>query len=528
MQKHITEKGKTEIIIIAAGKGARMISSIPKVMHEIACMPILSYVLNTAIAVAEKIDGGISLVIGKDLLNFPPFHLLISKHPEIKIVVQNEQLGTGHAVFCALQSIEMSNSPRTPSLVMVLYGDTPLISAKTLLQIPQSEELASAHLVFKTNSPSGYGRIITDAKGEGANEERAGDVDRTHRADGGHDLKPVNAIDLNQEEYGTLISIIEDKHASNEQKDIKLCNGAVVLARYDIILKFLNARCHHLSHAASRRSQREIYLTDLPEFVLTYYGQSQKSEKAEGRDQHSCDAMGLKSAVYRSSWVKVDEEEVTGINDRQQLAKMEAIIQDRLRYKHMESGVTMIDPKTVFLSNDTIIANDVTIYPNVWIGHKVKISKNAKIMPFSHIEGVEIGEGSIVGPFARVRHDTVVGNDCRIGNFVEIKNCNIASATKISHLSYIGDANIGLNTNIGAGTVFCNFDGKKKHRSIVGKDVFIGSNSCIVSPVTLGDESIIAAGSVIVADVPDEYIAISRAQQDNKIRRSRAANKKQT
>lgn len=472
----------TEIIIIAAGKGTRMVSSIPKIMHKIACKPMLAYVLDTASTIASQIDAQVTIVVNEELMNFEPFQVLIAqyssnmKNMNIKIVLQRQQLGTGHAVYCALKHLQKLNKL---DKVIILYGDTPLLSTGTILlmwdmQQTQSQ-VASTHLAFYTSNPKGYGRmIINDTQKE-----------------------------LGQDEYlrkfGNLTAIVEDKQATSEQKKINLCNGGVVIARYDLILEFLEQQCSSLKIdlLSGQQASREIYLTDLPEFICNHY-----------------------SKIHKSIWVSANEDEVLGVNDRTQLARIEGLIQAKLRYKHMMAGVTMLDPNSVFLSIDAIIAKDVTLYPNIWIGAEVRIDQNVKILPFCQIEGAVIKEGSVIGPFARIRPTTYIGEDCRIGNFVEVKSSNIQNKTKISHLSYVGDVDIDSNTNIGAGTIFCNFDGKNKHRSKVGHNVFIGSNSCIISPITLGDNSIVAAGSIITDDVGEENLAIARTEQKNVLRRS--------
>jgi bifunctional UDP-N-acetylglucosamine pyrophosphorylase/glucosamine-1-phosphate N-acetyltransferase len=220
---------------------------------------------------------------------------------------------------------------------------------------------------------------------------------------------------------------------------------------------------------------------------------------------------------YFAVAVEADADEVMGVNSRSDLAVAEAIFQYRARQQCMQQGVTLLDPDSVYFAADTVIANDVTIEPSVFFGPGVRIESGAHIKAFSHIEGAHIGANTSVGPFARLRTGTALGADVRIGNFVELKAADVKAGAKISHLSYIGDASVGADANIGAGTITCNYDGYLKYKTTIGKGVFVGSNSALVAPVTIGDGAMIAAGSVITEDVAPDALALARAGQSEKV-----------
>ena len=221
--------------------------------------------------------------------------------------------------------------------------------------------------------------------------------------------------------------------------------------------------------------------------------------------------MGLKAVA-----IAAEEDDVRGINTKAQLAEAEAVLQQRLRLAAMQAGVTLIAPETVFLSADTKLGKDVTIEPNVYFGPGVKVESGAVIHAFSHIEGAHIGPGVSVGPFARLRPGAELARNAKVGNFVEIKNAEIGEGAKVSHLTYVGDAEVGARSNLGAGTVTCNYDGINKHHTKIGADVFVGTHSSLVAPVTVGDGAYIATGSVITHDVPADALAIARGRQENK------------
>ena len=291
-------------------------------------------------------------------------------------------------------------------------------------------------------------------------------------------------------QYGRIIlqgenvaSIIEYNDASAEQRKIGLCNAGFMAVRAKSLQQWVG-------RIQNNNSKSEYYLTDLVAIAA--------AEKA------NC------------SYINVAEEETLGVNNRFELAQAEAMMQARLRNAHLQNGVGMIDPQTIYFHMDTQIGRDVLIHPFVVFGAGVSIADDAEIKSFSHIEGAEIGEGASAGPFARLRTGTKLGENCAIGNFVEIKNSTLHRYAKAGHLSYIGDAEIGSKTNIGAGTITCNYDGKNKHKTSIGNNVFVGSDTSLVAPVTIGNNVTIAAGSVITDDIPENALGIARSRQTNK------------
>ncbi|MFN7038577.1 MAG: bifunctional UDP-N-acetylglucosamine diphosphorylase/glucosamine-1-phosphate N-acetyltransferase GlmU [Alphaproteobacteria bacterium] len=430
------------IIILAAGRGSRMKSSLPKVLHKIAGKELINHVRDTAL---ELLPKEVIITISHEAENVRTTSFI----ENVKYAYQKQQLGTGDAVKSAMN--EVSNSS---NYVLILYGDTPLIKASTLQEL-YSETVKSQSLItlfgFNTSNPSGYGRLVTKD----------------------------NIVER----------IVESKDATPEELNINICNSGIMLVETNLLRKLL-------SQITNTNAQGEYYLTDIVKLA---------------KDQN-----------INSFYFLIDEAEVQGVNSRYQLSIAENIYQERLRNKFMDEGVTLIDPKTVTFSYDTIIANDVTIYPHVVFGKKVTIETNVEIKSFSHIEGAYIKSNTIIGPFARIRPDTTIEENAVIGNFVEIKNSNIGTATKINHLSYIGDTDIGIKSNIGAGVITCNYDGFKKSKTIIGDEVFVGSNSALLAPLTIESNSIIAAGSIINKDIPQNSIAISRA--DLKILKDKANN----
>jgi bifunctional UDP-N-acetylglucosamine pyrophosphorylase/glucosamine-1-phosphate N-acetyltransferase len=281
-------------------------------------------------------------------------------------------------------------------------------------------------------------------------------------------------------ELGELVAIREHKDASEAERTIRLCNGGLMALNGEVALALLDA-------IRPANAQNEFYLTD-------------------------CVALA-RARGYRARIVLAPEEEAMGVNDRVQLAACEAILQRRLREVHLRAGVTMIAPETVFLSLDTEIGRDAVIEPHVVIGPGVRIASGAVIHAFSHLEGAIVGEGASVGPFARLRPGADLGTGAKVGNFVEIKNADLGAGAKVSHLTYLGDATIGAEANIGAGTITCNYDGFNKFRTEIGAHAFIGSNSALVAPVTIGAGAIVGSGSVITEDVPADALALGRGRQ---------------
>lgn len=280
-----------------------------------------------------------------------------------------------------------------------------------------------------------------------------------------------------------LLEIREHKDASEQERKIGLCNACILAFKADV---FRDA----IFKVDDNNAQNEFYLGDLVVHA-----------NAAGKD------IGYAIAPW---------EDVIGVNSQAQLAEAEALFQQRLRKKALDAGASMIDPNTVYFSYDTLIESDVTIEPNVVFGTAVTVGQGAEIRAFSHIEGASIGPNAQIGPFARLRPGTELADGTKVGNFVEVKNAKIAEGTKLNHLSYIGDAEIGANTNVGAGTITCNYDGINKHKTLIGEGVFVGSNSSLVAPVELGDKAYIASGSVITDDVAKDALGLGRARQNNK------------
>lgn len=284
-------------------------------------------------------------------------------------------------------------------------------------------------------------------------------------------------------EGGELLAIREEKEASEAERAIRLCNAGLMALDGRAALGLLE-------QVDDANAKREFYLTDVVAIA-----------RAQGRSTAVCE---------------VAAEEVAGVNSRAQLAEAEAILQKRLRARALEAGVTLVAPETVFLSADTRFGRDVIVEPNVFFGPGVRVEEGATIRAFSHVEGAHVGPGAVVGPFARLRPGAALGQGVHVGNFVEIKASDLAAGAKVNHLSYVGDSSVGANTNIGAGTITCNYDGFRKHRTTIGANAFVGTNSLLVAPVSVGDGAYIGTGSVITDDVPADALAIGRARQVNK------------
>ncbi len=359
------------------------------------------------------------------------------------VYVQHERLGTGDAVKAARASLEDFTGP-----VLVLYSDTPLVSAGTMRAAIAACAGGAAVVVvgFRPARAEHYGRLVTD--------------------DG-----------------GALIGIVEAKDATEEQLKIGLCNSGMMAISGQHLFELLDG-------TDTDNAKGEYYLTDI---VAIAHG------------------VGLQTAV-----VEAVEDELMGINNRGEQASAEAIVQTELRARAMAGGATLVDPSAVWLSHDTVLGRDVTVHPNVVFGPGVTVGDDVEIKSFSHLEGATVAAGALIGPFARLRPGAEIGAGARVGNFVEVKNAVLEAGAKANHLSYIGDATVGAGANIGAGTITCNYDGFDKHETIIGANAFIGSNTALVAPVTIGDGAIVAAGSTIGRDVAADALAIERAPQEEK------------
>lgn len=422
-------------VILAAGLGTRMKSARPKVMHAVAGRPMVAHAAAAALAAGAS---ELACVIGPDMDEVR--QALDGLAPNAQFHIQAERLGTANAVLAARSTLAEFTGD-----VLILYGDTPLLTADTLgrLRSALGDGADVAVLGCEVADPSGYGRLILD-------------------------------------EAGKLIAIREDKDASEAERAVRLCNSGVMVFRAGIILPLLD-------RIGNANAKSEYYLTDAVEIAV---------------------ADGLRATV-----VVCPEDDVMGVNDRVQLARAEALMQKRLREAAMRAGATLIAPDTVTFCHDTQLGQDVTVEPNVFFGPAVRVGNNAEIKANSYMEHSHIGEGAVVGPFARLRPGADIGAGAKIGNFVEIKKAVIEEGAKISHLSYVGDARVGAGANIGAGTIVCNYDGFQKHRTEIGKGAFVGSNSALVAPLTIGDGAYIGSGSVITRNVEPGALALERSQQ---------------
>ncbi|AIR88868.1 bifunctional UDP-N-acetylglucosamine diphosphorylase/glucosamine-1-phosphate N-acetyltransferase GlmU [Pseudomonas cremoricolorata] len=439
-----------DIVILAAGQGTRMRSALPKVLHPVADKPMLGHVIHSARQLQPR---GIHVVIGHgadqvrerlaaDDLNF---------------VMQDKQLGTGHAVAQALPAI-------TAETVLVLYGDVPLIEVETLKRLlSKANEQQLGLLTVTLNDPTGYGRIVRDAQGQ-------------------------------------VTAIVEQKDADEAQKAIKEGNTGILALPAKRLADWM-------ARLSNNNAQGEYYLTDVIAMAV---------------------ADGLSIATEQPD----DPMQVQGANDRRQLAELEGHYQQCQANRLMAQGVTLRDPFRVDVRGEVSVGRDIMIDINVILEGKVVIEDDVQIGPNcvikdsilrrgavvkanSHLDGAVLGEGSDVGPFARLRPGSVLEAKAHVGNFVELKNARLGEGAKAGHLSYLGDAEIGARSNIGAGTITCNYDGANKFRTVMGEDVFIGSNSALVAPVQLGDGATTAAGSIITQNVEAAQLAVGRARQRN-------------
>ena len=424
-------------VILAAGMGTRMHSSLPKAAHPIAGLPMLKHLTGACEAVFDRIV----VVIGPGMDSIAA---LAAPH---LVVVQHDRLGTAHA---ALQARELFGNGD----VAILYADNPLVTKTTLKRLLarlRAGDAGLALLAMRPPDPQQYGRVI----GSG------GYVDRI-----------VEFADLNESE----------RHEG-------LCNAGVLCAEASRMRSWL-------ALVRDENAKREFYLTE----VVTL----------------------ARADRVRVVALEAPHEELRGINSRSELAEAELVVQQRLRRAAMDNGVSMIAPDTVFLSHDTCFAPDVTVGPNVVFGPGVEVASGTAIHAFSHLEGCTIGPAAVVGPFARLRPGTRIEAGARVGNFVELKATRLGAGAKANHLSYLGDADIGAGTNVGAGTITCNYDGFAKHKTIIGNDVFVGSDAVLVAPLSIGNGAFVAAGSVITNDVAADEMAFGRARQTGRLGRAAA------
>ena len=437
-------------IILAAGKGTRMKSSLAKPLHRVGGHPMLGWSIDAAHAAGARrvvtvLSPGSESI--ETWLNGAP------------IAIQQDPLGTGNAVMAAREALDGQTG-----VAVVMFADTPLITATSIASLVKAVEDGASLAVaaFEPADPSGYGRIVRDDK-------------------------------------GNITGIVEDRDASDDQRSIQLCNGGIMAAKMPLLFELL-------AQVTNDNAKQEYYLTDI---------------------------IGLATnAGHNVSHSLVDEAEILGVNDREDLARAEAKLQQRLRHTAMQNGVTLTAPETVFLSADAVIEPDVIIEPHVVIGAGCHIGEGTIIRAFSHLEGTRLGACCIIGPYARLRPGTEGEDGVKVGNFVEVKKTKLGAGAKANHLTYLGDASVGANANVGAGTITCNYDGYGKHETLIGEGAFIGSNTALVAPVSIGARAIIGAGSTITRDVGADSIAVERASTSERtgaaksFRKSRLENSK--
>ncbi len=444
------------VVILAAGRGKRMKSSKPKVLHEVLGKPMLQYPIDAVKALKPK---RLVVVVGSGAEYVKNYVSINEK--SVFFVSQKKLTGTGNAMIEARKALKGFDN----TTIIVLNGDSPLITAKTLknlLKNHQSSKNALSFLSFVDNSVSGYGRVWRD-------------------------------------EQGKVIGIIEDKHTTlSEKRRLKELNGGIYAMEPEIL--------NYLDRLKIHSSSGEYYLTDVVSIVAK---------------------LGKRVDAYQCPL-----EELQGINTREDLWQASKILNRRNISKWMKRGVTFIDPDTSVVHSPVSIGVDTVIYPNTYLEGNTSIGKNCIIYPGARIygsalkdrvivkdstliENSSVGDGSTIGPFAHLRPHSHIGQNVRIGNFVEIKKSTIKNGSKASHLSYIGDAEIGECVNIGAGTITCNYDGQKKYPTVIESGVFVGSDSQLVAPVKIGKGAYIAAGSTITKDVPVNSLAVGRAKQEN-------------
>ena len=446
--------------ILAAGKGTRMRSNKIKVLHEILGRPLIDWVVDAAF------DSGaehVAVVLGHDRERVEAHLSSRADAEHIAYAVQEEQHGTGHAVWEARDGL---SSEYTHTLV--LYGDVPNLSADTIKAFIADAAAANKPLAVMTavlDDPARYGRIIRD-------------------------------------ESGDPIAVVEYKDATDEQRAIQEINTGIYLARTDFMLRELELLCSKPPNNA----QNEYYLTDLVEFAANQEG------------------------VF--GWALDDIDEIQGVNTRKDLSVATEFARRRINQKHMLSGVTLLDPATTYIGAGVTIEQDTVIYPQVTLEgnssiatgthiesgtllRDAQIGRDCHIKASCYITEAKVEDGASVGPFAHLRPGADIGQGCKVGNFVEIKKTRMNAGSKASHLTYLGDAEVGEKANIGAGTITCNYDGENKFKTTIGAGAFIGSNSSLVAPVTIADGAYVGAGSTITADIPEGALGVARGKQRN-------------
>jgi bifunctional UDP-N-acetylglucosamine pyrophosphorylase / glucosamine-1-phosphate N-acetyltransferase len=459
----LTTHGEAAVLVLAAGAGGRMCSDIPKVLHTLAGRSMLSHALHS---VAKVAPAHLVVLLGHDRDRVAPAVAQLADElgRPIQVAVQEQQLGTGHAVACALSALPEDFT----GIVVVTYGDVPLLDADTLAGLIAEHDAESAAATVLTTTlpdPTGYGRIVRTQEDEG----------------------------------GDLLRIVEQADASPSQLPIREINAGV----YAFDIASLRSA---LSRLRPRNAQQELYLTDV---ISTL--------RSDGQ-------------IVRARHVD-DSTLVAGVNDRMQLAELGAELNRRIVAAHQRAGVTIVDPATTWIDVNVTIGRDTVIRPGTQLLGATRIGGRCQIGPDTTLTDVTVGEkaavvrthgsssligdGADVGPFTYLRPGTVLGSDAKLGAFVETKNSTIGDGTKVPHLTYVGDADIGDHSNIGASSVFVNYDGENKSRTTIGSHVRTGSDTMFVAPVTVGDGAYTGAGTVVRDDVPPGALAVSAGPQRN-------------
>lgn len=439
------------VVILAAGKGTRMVSQLPKVLHSLAGKPLIQHVIEAAQSLeAHKIVG----VYGFGGNAVP----MAMANTEVIWVEQKEQLGTGHAVLQTLSSLDEDGT------TLILLGDVPLVSVDACKQL-LTQTKALGLLTVRKQNPTGYGRILRDAQ-------------------------------------GNVLGIVEHKDATETQKQINEVNTGIIAARTRELKRWVSA-------LRNENAQKEFYLTDIV-------------------------AMAVQEGYQVNALIAQDESSVEGVNSKADLAGLERVYQIRYAENLLKQGVTLADPfridvrgsltvgRDVYIDVGCVFEGNVTLADSVSIGpycviKEANIGAGTQIAAFTHIEQSTVAEVAKIGPYARLRPGTTLGNETHVGNFVELKNAQVDTGSKINHLSYVGDSTVGKHVNIGAGTITCNYDGANKFRTVIEDEAFIGSDTQLVAPVTIGRGATIAAGSTITRNAPADQLTLCRAKEQRSI-----------
>ncbi|MGE3176056.1 MAG: bifunctional UDP-N-acetylglucosamine diphosphorylase/glucosamine-1-phosphate N-acetyltransferase GlmU [Vicinamibacterales bacterium] len=447
--------GPIHVVILAAGKGTRMRSSLPKVLHRVAELPLIEWVLR----VARGLDPETITVIlghGADVVRSA------IAGADVQTVLQEPQLGTGHALLQARGALD-----GRAGRVLVLSGDVPLLTGRSVSRLLAAQAASGSAVVLASavvDDPTGYGRVVRDS--------------------------------------GRMVAVVEDRDATEPQRAIREINSGIYVFALESLFEAL-------AGLGTSNAQGEFYLPDLVDAF-----------RRQGR--------GVDAVVLD------DPDEIRGINTRSELAEVGRVLRARINGALMAGGVTLVDPGTAYIGPDVEVGQDCIIHPFVVLEGRTRIGERCEIHAGSRLTDTTLGAGvtvfnhtvaaastiaagASVGPFARIRPGTELLEDVHIGNFVEVKKSKVGAGTKIGHLSYIGDSSVGRGVNIGAGTITCNYDGRRKHGTIVGDGAFVGSDSTLVAPVRIGEGAYVAAGSSITEDVPDGALGIARGRQQNKI-----------